>query len=561
MLRETASPRPRRSRGASSHRAARSERGSITAVDAGTDERSPLLSLADDARHAANAALDPGRRSALGQFMTPASIASFMAAMFDLGLREVRLLDAGAGVGSLTAAFVAEACRRPRPPRSIEVTAFEVEQTMLGHLRSVLRNCRREANAAGVRFKAKVLENDFVEAASVMLDAGLFGRGERPRFHAAILNPPYRKIHSDSRERSLLRAAGIETSNLYAAFVALAIKLLEPGGELVAITPRSFCNGPYFKPFRRLLLREMVLLRVHVFEARNAAFEDDEVLQENVIFHARKTSGSRTGDHRVVGARHGRVVLSTSASPDAAVSERSVLYDSVVNPDDPNTFIHLAVSDEDERAARTIQALPCTLPELSIQVSTGRVVEFRAREFLRKNPGRKTVPLIHPAHFDQGFVSWPRANGRKPNALADVAETEDLMVASGTYVLTKRFTSKEERRRVVAAVYDPARLPPDAERVGFENHVNYFHANDGGLPKAVALGLALYLNSSLVDRYFRQFNGHTQVNAGDLRSLRYPSLDDLKAMGPSIGASFPEQEAIDEIVAGALLYARKASAR
>lgn len=135
------------------------------------------------------------------------------------------------------------------------------------------------------------------------------------------------------------------------------------------------------------------------------------------------------------------------------------------------------------------------------------------------------------------------------------------MVASGTYVLTKRFTSKEERRRVVAAVYDPARLPPDVERVGFENHVNYFHANGGGLPKAVALGLALYLDSSLVDGYFRQFSGHTQVNAVDLRSLKYPSLDDLKAMGRKIGASFPVQKVIDEIVEAALDYARKASAR
>lgn len=205
---------------------------------------------------------------------------------------------------------------------------------------------------------------------------------------------------------------------------------------------------------------------------------------------------------------------------------------------------------------RRFRRSPALWPDLGIQVSTGRVVEFRAREFLRKSPGRKTVPLIYPAHFDRGFVSWPRADGRKPNALADVAETEDLMVASGTYVLTKRFTSKEERRRVVAVVYDPARLPTDVERVGFENHVNYFHANGGGLPKLVALGLALYLDSSLVDGYFRQFSGHTQVNAVDLRSLKYPSLDDLKAMGRRIGASFPEQEAIDEIVAGVMTVRR-----
>jgi adenine-specific DNA-methyltransferase len=479
------------------------------------------------------------RRAALGQFMTPAPVAAFMAAMFDLRARQVRLLDAGAGVGSLTAAFVAQGCRRPHRPDTIDVTAVELEPAMLNHLRNVLRTCESEGKAAGVRFVGRVAETDFIEWAVGQVDTGLFGTDGGAQFNAAILNPPYHKIHSNSRERLLLRAAGIETSNLYAAFVALTVKLLEPGGELVAITPRSFCNGPYFKPFRELLLREMALLRVHVFETRDRAFQEDDVLQENVIFHARK------------GARRGRVVLSTSAAPDSEVQSRTVSHDEVVSPSDPNAFIHLPIAETDAHAAAAIRALPCRLQDLGLQVSTGRVVDFRAREFLRKEPGPRTVPLIYPAHFERGFVSWPKPGGRKPNALADVAATADLMVANGTYVLTKRFTSKEERRRVVAAVYDPGRLP-GADRVGFENHVNYFHAQGKGLPKIVARGLAAFLNSSLVDTFFRQFNGHTQVNAADLRGLHYPSPADLKAMGRRVGRSFPDQEGVDGIVERAL---------
>jgi len=68
------------------------------------------------------------------------------------------------------------------------------------------------------------------------------------------------------------------------------------------------------------------------------------------------------------------------------------------------------------------------------------------------------------------------------------------------------------------------------------------------LPRGIAKGLAAYLNSSLVDRFFRQFNGHTQVNAADLRSLRYPDLATLKALGKRIGKTFPDQERIDAIV-------------
>ena len=523
--------------------------GPVDLMTSKLNGRSALLLRADDARLAISSALENERRSALGQFMTPSSVAAFMAGMFELREANVRLLDAGAGAGSLTAAFVAEACHRPKHAQSIEATAFEIEPAMIPHLRHMLRACEREAAVAATRFAGQLVQRDFVEFASGVLDSGLFGTRSMRGFTAAILNPPYCKIRSDSRERALLRAVGIETSNLYTAFVGLAIRLLEPGGELVAITPRSFCNGPYFKPFRSLLLREMTLLRIHVFEARDRAFADDDVLQENVIFHAKK------------GVERGTVVLSTSASPEGAVTTRVVPYGSVVNPADPQAFIHFAASEDDERVAARIQAMPCQLADLGLQVSTGRVVDFRSREHLRQDPGPLTVPLIYPAHFAGGFVAWPRVGGRKPNAIADVAATANLMVANETYVLTKRFTSKEERRRVVAAVYDPARLPRRTRRVGFENHLNYFHANGRGLPTLLARGLAAYLNSSAIDRFFRQFNGHTQVNAADLRSLHYPSRDQLTRIGRRIGRQALDQEGLDRIVEGLAPPVPNSSAR
>jgi adenine-specific DNA-methyltransferase len=179
-------------------------------------------------------------------------------------------------------------------------------------------------------------------------------------------------------------------------------------------------------------------------------------------------------------------------------------------------------------------------------VSTGRVVDFRARELLRSEPGTNTVPLIYPCHFKQGYVEWPNRRTRKPNALVLGQGAGELVVPEGHYVLTKRFSSKEERRRIVAAVYDPTRVP--AVNVAFENHLNYFHKRGSGLSATLAKGLAAYLNSSLVDAYFRQFSGHTQVNASDLRSLRYPERSDLIALGQRIGSTFPSQEELDRLV-------------
>src|SRR6185295_995357 len=115
------------------------------------------------------------------------------------------------------------------------------------------------------------------------------------------------------------------------------------------------------------------------------------------------------------------------------------------------------------------------------------------------------------------------------------------------YVLLKRFSSKEERRRVVAAVYDPTDIPGPI--VGFENHLNYFHHHGRGIDVTLARGLAAFLNSTLVDDYFRQFSGHTQVNATDLRMMRYPTRVQLLALGRRIKTTFPAQADLDELVA------------
>lgn len=99
----------------------------------------------------------------------------------------------------------------------------------------------------------------------------------------------------------------------------------------------------------------------------------------------------------------------------------------------------------------------------------------------------------------------------------------------GCYVILRRFSSKEEKRRVVAYLLDADSLPGDA--VGFENHLNVIHEDRHGMPPDVARGLVAYLNSQEVDDYFRVFSGHTQVNATDLRRLKYPSRAELKKLG------------------------------
>jgi len=478
--------------------------------------------------------LDPDQRASLGQFLTPASVARHLAAMFSPTAGTVRIADPGAGVGSLGAAVVARHIAQDVRPDAITLTAWEIDDLLSAGLRQTMDVLAELCGRAGVEFTANIRQQDFLFDGVNQLSAGLFAVPEE--FDEIVMNPPYRKIHTKSAERGLCRAIGLETSNLYTAFLAVAAELLVPEGELVAIVPRSFANGTYFKPFRERFTAMMAFRELHIYESRSKAFADDAVLQENVIFKTVKTS-----------KQPDTVVITSSAGPDDHdPTYREVSYRDLISPDDPTRVIHIIPDETNQRIAERVSSLPCTLADLGIQVSTGRVVDFRATEFLRAEGDVDTVPLIYPGHIRYGRVVWPIPAGKKPNGLLNAPAAHDLMVPEGLYVLTKRFSSKEEPRRIVAALYDPQDV--SGGPVGFENHLNYYHAGGEGLDRDLALGLRAFLNSTLIDLHFRQFSGHTQVNAGDLRKLRYPSIEQLCRIGESTGGQQLEQSELDKLI-------------
>jgi len=493
------------------------------------------LHTLDHIRESFNGAISRADRFEIGQFLTPAAIAQFMSSMFISGPRNVRILDPGAGTGVLFATAVETLLSQENRPLSIEVVAYETDSAILPYLEETLERCHSLCISNGVEFHGIIKREDFVSAANEETRESLFAVPVA-RFTHVILNPPYKKINRQTAMSRMLYSSDIEVANIYAVFVWLSMLLLEPCGQMVAITPRSFCNGPYFKKFRAAFLHIMSLKRIHLFESRKKAFGDDNVLQENVIYHAIRNIEKPKA-----------IIISASEGLDFNKAHTiSVPYSRVVHPDDRDMFIHLGVDNADTSPAERIKCFSSSLKKLSVSVSTGRVVDFRAREHLRPFPQQDAVPLIYPCHFENGFVTWPVESGKKPNAIATSAETSDLLVEAGFYVLTKRFSSKEQQRRVMAAIYDPARI--DTRLVGFENHLNYFHKQGKGLPADLARGLALYLNSTIADQYFRLFSGHTQVNATDLRKMPYPTHEQLLRLGSYVEETMPNQETIDAII-------------
>ena len=421
------------------------------------------------------------------------------------------------------------------------------------YLNRTLREVESVCKEKRINVSTKVLQDDFILTHKDGQQPDMFGDAENndEGFTHVILNPPYRKINTDSEHRAALRKAGLETSNLYTGFMFLAGLRLRTGGEMVAIVPRSFCNGLYFKPFREQFFSMMNLRRIHLFEKRDRAFRDDAVLQENIIIHAVKEE--RPSDVTIT-TSHG-AAFEVDTRHDTSVGEDmtqwTVPYESVIRADDPERFVHIASNGVEQGIVERMSHFKATLKELGIEVSTGPVVQFRLRNDLRAVPEDGAVPLLYPAHFQGGVVSWPKAM-RKPNAIRLSDKSRKwLWPNKGHFVVTRRFTSKEETRRIVASLY-ASDLP--GELVGFENHLNVYHVDRQGMARSLAVGLRLYLNSSLVDRFFRQFNGHTQVNATDLRSLRYPDRATLERIGRENDGRTLSQHEIDNIIEGEICH-------
>jgi len=465
--------------------------------------------IIDSIRIETNAILNPKNKVALGQFMTPSIIAQFMANMLDDNKNKKRLLDCGAGIGSLTIEAV-------KKLSNIEVAElWEIDPIMQQRLASNM-------NMLGISYV--IHPNDFIhEAVENILNK------QGTRFTHAIINPPYKKINSNSEHRLSLRNVGIETVNLYTGFLALTIKLLENDGQVVAIIPRSFCNGPYYKPFREIILNECSIDQIHVFESRDKAFQDDEVLQENIIIKLTK------------GKQKSKVKITESSDHHFNDhKEREHNFSEVVRPSDKECFINIP---KENKPLQT--KFSNSLFDIGLNVSTGPIVSHRLREFLKKDMVENSAPVFYPHHFIDKELVHPQEHKKTNSITIHIESKKWLMPNIGFYVIVRRFSSKEEKRRVVANIVDSKTIK--SEWLGFDNCWNVFHIKKAGFNEELAKGLACYLNSTHFDDEFRIFSGHTQVNATDLKNMTYPSRKFLDELGKKYHSQM-KQEEIDELI-------------
>jgi len=494
-----------------------------------------MLNHALELQHRFENSVSGAHRKERGQVFTPPAVAAFMASLFGAIPSEYVLLDPGAGIGTLTAAFC-ERIGKLRSPRILTAHVFEDDGELIPLLKQNLDNCKRVLSEAGHAFHYVLHAEDFVLATSHGLSGGkLF---DDPNFRVecdgVIMNPPYFKLRKDSVHAKLMERIVHGQPNIYAFFMALAARLLKPNGELVAITPRSFCNGLYFRGFRRWYFDRVALDHIHIFESRTETFKHSNVLQESIITKA----------HRL-GAPSSAILVTTSIGSGLGKElQRSEIPTSdVIDNSSGDCIIRIPEGEDDREIMQLVESFPLRFAETGLQISTGPVVLFRATEYLLADATDKSaVPLLH-AHNVKPFTTlWPLTKNGKQKAFKYCEDSLRLLVPTKNYVLIKRFSSKEEKRRLTAACFLKSDFP--FSFVGIENHVNYVYHTERELSEDEVYGIASLFNSTLIDRYFRTISGNTQVNATEIRAMNFPELKLLSRIGKQVRRNTQEAESI-----------------
>lgn len=433
-------------------------------------------------------ATEEEHRSEYSQYLTPPETAALAVKLFS-DYEAPMCLDLGAGTGILSVALY------ERYGAGTRIDAIEIDDGM----RAI---CDAELTSIGIEHT--VLGDDALTTNNL----GYYDR--------VILNPPYKKMAADDFRQAYLPE---RSPNLYSAFLMIAISHLKPGGECVAIIPRSWMNGQYFQPFRKWMFDNSSLDAVHVYGSRTEIFSDTNVLQETMLVKISKTSQKQF------------VYVSESHEKGLAPVISKYRFDDLVD------FSDLVVRIKPSLAFSEMTSLR----EAGFCASTGKVVDFRSRSLLRETRTQGSYRLVYSFNFPNGVFKHPIEQRKMQWFEPDDEKSEKQLLGPGCTVVVKRFSSKEEKRRVV-----PNFFKMD-ERTALENHVNYIHQ---GTPRKTVLldeiaakGLSVWLGTTFIDSWFRDVSGSTQVNASDLNKMPVPEVNQIY----ELGKFWHEEMSTDEI--------------
>lgn len=489
----------------------------------------------------------PKHKKEYGQFFTPIPIAQLMASFCDITKDNIKVLDPGCGTAILTCALIEHLVEKPHYIKYITLVAYETDPDLVDITQKSIEYLKDWLLKKGIILNYSLHLSDFIiETANVLnsKQPSLFENfnPEIQKFDIIVSNPPYFKLASDDPRTRAAKELVSGQTNIYSIFMGIASKLLADNGELIFITPRSFASGNYFKAFRDLFFKSVQIDKIHLFCSRKDTFNRDSVLQETVILKAIKEK-----------ADPNKSILVSSSAGIKDIFEPTLKYfvtSDLIDLTSKEKILHLPINDKEENILNLVSTWGNVLSDFNIKISTGPVVSFRAIEYIQSNYENGTVflvPLFWLQNVNKMALEWPKALKDKGQYIRLESGSKSLLIPNKDYIFLRRFSTKDDKSRLIAAPYFSN--SSNTDYIGVENKVNYIYRKIGKLESNEVLGLSALLNSELFDSYFQTFNGNVNVSATEIRVMKFPPLETIKEIGNRILLSKDHSiEAINLIV-------------
>jgi adenine-specific DNA-methyltransferase len=459
-----------------------------------------------------------------GQFFTPTPIANLMASFCNFTNNSLRILDPGCGTGILTCALIENLTTLNPNIEFIDCVAYETDSNLIYFFQKTVSYLNKWLQLKGVRFQCLLCMDDFVLDNAKVLQSS---SQKQDKFDVIISNPPYFKLAKDDKKTIVAKELVSGQPNIYSIFMGIASKLLNENGELIFITPRSFASGNYFKAFRELFFNTVQIDKIHLFNSRKDTFNRDSVLQETVIIKAIKFDINPNK----------KITVSSSVGI-KDIYEPTIKYflsSELIDLNSKEKILHLPINDKEESILNLVTSWENNLINYDIHISTGPVVFFRSWDFIQNNYENGTVvlaPLFWLHNVNKMSLEWPITLKNKGQFIKIEPDSKSLLIPNKNYILLRRFSTKDDKSRLIAAPYFCNYTKSNF--IGVENKVNYIYRKKGHLERSEVAGLCALLNSELFDIYFQIFNGNVNVSATELREMRFPPINDIKKIGNKI---------------------------
>ena len=243
-------------------------------------------------------------------------------------------------------------------------------------------------------------------------------------------------------------------------------------------------------------------------------FDKEDVLQETIIIKVKKTNQTR---------EEITITSSQSNSDFNNLTSLTVPYNLVVSGND--YYVYLVTDEKEVSVLEQLHRFGKTLPDIGLKMKTGLTVDFRNREMLRNEAEDGAIPLFYSQHIKQGEVQFPI---QKEHEYV-VTNQKGLMQDNRNYLFVKRFTAKEEKRRLQCGVYLSKKYP-QYKKISTQNKINFVDGLITEMSECLVYGLYVIFNSTLYDEYYRILNGSTQVNSTEINAMPVPDLESIQEM-------------------------------